>query len=110
MSEEKTWSEMTREEKGALLLADHEGRDIEIFHFGKWHRVKNPEWDEDGIYRVKPAPKSETVRLHGWGNFQQWLRDGDLSVVSDSHGKYAITFNTIDGEPVCDSIRMEELT
>lgn len=53
--------------------------------------------------------KSETVTLHGWGTLQQWLRDGDLSVVSDSHGKYAITFSTIDGEPDCTSIRMRKL-
>ena len=110
MSDFKTWGEMTSDEKGALLLADHEGRDIEGFDLKSWSWcLVNPEWDEDGIYRVKTAPKIETVTLHGWGTLQQWLRDGDLTVVSDSHGKYAITFNTIDGEPDCTSIRMKKL-
>lgn len=60
----KLWKDMTPEEKGALLLAYHEGKTIE------WKWKGRVEWEEDvkggraGLswegecyYRVKPEPK-----------------------------------------------------
>lgn len=107
------WRDMTPEQKGALLLAHHEGKKIE------W---KNPDpnsqlWDEwkpclsavgkhgHYAYRVKPPePKRGTVVLHackvdGWSAVRSTSR-------MDTH---RITFDLIDGKPDCASIRMEEL-
>lgn len=56
----KLWREMTPEEKGALLLAAHEGKVIEYQDKrGKW-LTKNPQWWSDFAYRIKPTrTKSE---------------------------------------------------
>lgn len=56
----KTWGEMTPEEKGALLLAHHEGRDIEFrWRSDTWYET-DPEWHPSLFYRVKPEePKIE---------------------------------------------------
>ncbi len=58
----KLWRDMTPEEKGALLLAHHEGRGIEIAtrDHKAWYDA-NPTWQENFAYRVKPEPKVETV-------------------------------------------------
>jgi len=105
------WRDMTPEEKGALLLAVHEGREVEM-----WcpcdHDV--PVWCEKGTtwsfgdgfaYRIKPEPKRETVTM--WGQYiaaQGW----HFSVLEfeDTH---RITFDLIDGKPDCNSVKMEEL-
>jgi hypothetical protein len=104
----KTWGEMTPEEKGALLLAHHEGKVIESkYSASLWVRIKTPAWHGSCAYRVKPEPKRETARLSG-----RVLTDRDW-VFGTAHGlsdTHRITFDTIDGEPVCGSIRMEELT
>ena len=49
----KLWRDMTREEKGALLLADHEGRQIELWlKAGMWVR-KGAGWNDGFAYRVR---------------------------------------------------------
>lgn len=62
----RLWKDMTPEEKGALLLAYHEGKVIE-FSFpedglGWWSTSKDDgggvlSWHSNGCYRVKPQPK-----------------------------------------------------
>lgn len=99
--EYKTWGEMTDEEKGALLLAHHEGKTIEFFNVDKWVEVSHPYWAHLGRYRVKPEPVVEKVCLHGSNNMFDILRD-----CRDTH---KITFNTIDGEPDCNSVKMSKL-
>lgn len=106
----KTWGEMTDAEKGALLLADHEGKLIEWTHPG-W---QSPLWHissmgtgphEDKAYRIKPEPVVETVTLYGSYDNGQWVfgqfDDGVHSVVQ--------TFTTTDGKPDLDSVKMEEV-
>ena len=96
----KTFGEMTDVEKGALLLAEHEGRVIECWQDcdspEHWAKVL-PNWKDNCAFRVKPEPKRETTLLHwklgGWNT-------------PDTH---KITFDTIDGKPDCASIRMDEL-
>jgi len=88
------WADMTPEEKGALLLADHERKPIEVFHSGKWcPRIHGGFGGQSG-YRIKPEPKRETESRHMYHNIN----------------KYIATFDTIDGEPDCSTIRMERLT
>lgn len=110
----KLWRDMTPEEKGALLLAHHEGKVIEFngesVVTGEWTGWVTCDddclWDEsflgDGFaYRVRPEPKREPVTLY-WrkGNPAHLIEHGDT---------HRITFDLIDDKPDCISIRMEEL-
>lgn len=90
----KLWRDMTPEEKGALLLAHHEGKTIELFLSKDDWMECSPYWSDDVAYRVKPGPVRETVTLR---NFHEKAKG------------FVITFNVIDGVPDCDSIKMEEL-
>ena len=97
----KLWRDMTQEEKGALLLADHEGKVIECrnetWDNDYWTIITNPSWHESNAYRVRPEPKVETVTINYW------------EVATDVLKNHRITFNTIDGKPDCASIKMEAL-
>jgi hypothetical protein len=99
----KLWKDMTPEEKGALLLAHHEGKVIEASDSkSNWHPVKKATWFEDLAYRIKPEPQRETVVLYwkaGMGAFSSWARP---------HSTHRITFDAIDGKPEPSSIKIEE--
>lgn len=100
----KTWGEMTNAEKGALLLARQEGKEIERWVCDEWISV-TPAWLDRVSYRIKPEPKRETVTLecgcndnHGWtGN------------PKNRNATHRITFTTTDGTPDLDSVKMEAL-
>lgn len=106
------WENMTDEDKGALLLAHHEGEDIErCYHsYGNWIKVQDPMFSPKSAYRIKPKPKMGKVVLYGacfgkgesasWRFLQEGLC-GDMS--------HFITFNTIDGEPDPKTIKMAKL-
>jgi len=99
----KRWGDMTSEEKGALLLAHHEGKVIEVRaeNCDIWYIRENPNWSEDGIFRIRHEPIVE-LELVFWNGHDFW----------DCHGNgetHRITFLTIDGEPDVNSIRMEKL-
>jgi hypothetical protein len=111
----KLWRDMTPEEKGALLLAHHDGEVIEWSGIrkgtGGWSEWSDCDddclWDGDFdghgfAYRVKPEPNRVTVRLYGetFHNFNDLL---------GYDPEYKITFNLIDGEPDVNSIKMEKL-
>jgi|AntRauTorckE5430_2_1112549.scaffolds.fasta_scaffold09507_4 hypothetical protein len=97
------WADMTPEEKGALLLAQFEHKPIEMFADGPW-QVCTPSWRDDRAYRIKPEPKRETVKLYGRNHCFEFKHNPNNT---DTH---SITFETIDGEPDCGTIRMERLT
>lgn len=86
---------MTPEEKGALLLAHHEGKQIEVnkgpLECGEWWEDHYPEWIHNYAYRIKPEPKVETVTTHG-----TWCNKGKMP---KTQYVYEITFNLIDGKP-----------
>lgn len=90
--EPKKWREMTPEEKGALLLAHHEGKVIE-YYCDVWKACasNNPVWANNDAYRVKPEPVVETMSLYRCGI------------------TYKITCTVIDGEIDCASVRMEKI-
>jgi len=81
---------------------------------GDWDITNNDVQFEcvDGIHkvrtrpRIKPEPKRETVTLTGLDR-GYWCFGSDRVKVRDTH---RITFDTIDGEPDCSTIRMERLT
>ena len=103
----KTWGEMTDAEKGALLLAHHEEKEIERSHNrgAMWKCRANNLWHDNHCYRIKPEPKRETVTLYS-GSDLGWKWMGSRTGALDTH---RITFDTLDGEPVLDSIRMEKI-
>jgi hypothetical protein len=105
---------MTQEEKGALFLADHEGKQIESFgvnYPGDWHDVY-PSWADDVAYRVKPEPKRERVTAQ----ICLTAEGVSLHMHADHHPRYyregylyaTVTFDTIDGKPDPASIKIEE--
>lgn len=109
----RVWSEMTPEEKGALLLAEHEGKVIERARYGVkqsatdsdkmvWHEFDLHDVLPSDVVRVRPEPKRETV-ADLWG-------DWGWSLGNKTPGAtHRITFTTLDGKPDCASIKMEEL-
>ena len=96
----KLWRDMTPEEKGALLLAAHEGDVIQAHcEIYGWVRVY-PNWDTDRAYRIKPESKVKVVTLNGDGGYY-W------GIGLNEHDTHKITFNLIDGKPDCASVKME---
>lgn len=91
--EPRLWKDLSPEEKGALLLAHHEGRDIQMYASDHWYTV-NPIWEDFTAYRIKPEPVRNSVEMK-WGL-------GSL----DTH---RITFDLVDGVPDCSSIKMEKI-
>lgn len=101
----KKWRDMTPEEKGALLLAHHEGKVIEFSILGEhWESIYPTSWCARLYYRVKPEPRIKTITIYtGWPEGGGWSQDHDED---DTH---KITFNMIDFEPDLRSIKMEKL-
>ena len=94
----KLWRDMTDEEKGALLLAYHEGKKIEYSFLCEenWTYIPSPSFSPFHAYRVKPDTFRRTVTL--------MIDDGGMA------GPKAIgTIQTVDGKPDCSTIEMEEL-
>ena len=93
----KLWRDMTAEEKGALLLAAYEGKEVQC-HYGVkgWLRRSFEVFADGNAYRIKPEPKVETVALC-------WRHD--VGTVKNKIG----TINLIDGKPDCASIKMEDV-
>ena len=105
----KIWADMTDEEKGALLLAAHEGKVIEWSYGLPWITQNSTDtsianWSDDRAYRISPEPKVETVTLSGGSTYNWEFEDAREG---GQHNTHRITFNTIDGKPDCASIKME---
>lgn len=99
------WKDMTSEQKGALLLARHEGKSIEILSVlddnPHWISAVNL-WNPKRAYRVKPEPVTVTYLMHC---------DWDVPYIAQemSNPTHRITFKTLDGEPDPKSIKMEKV-
>lgn len=97
------WRDMTPEEKGALLLAKHEGKEIEVWSRTEWVVLHGCAGIEGyHAYRIKPKPVVDNVTTWfkaDWGYCSKY-KDG---------ATHNITFNTINGKPDTASIKMEEL-
>lgn len=87
------WRDMTDAEKGALLLAKHEGKGIDFWWCGKWDDTYGSALFLDTCaYRIKPTPKVEQHAIRLVGN--------------DTGDVYYGTITLIDGIPDHASIRM----
>jgi hypothetical protein len=104
----KLWRDMTDAEKGELLLAHHEGKEIECnIDNGVWF-YSDPQWNAAHAYRIKPkAPKVEKVT----DKRQAWLSPtGEIRIAGqgDAFGKIANithTYTITDGiVTACDTI------
>ena len=105
----KLWKDMTPEEKGALLLASHEGKTLQYWKRGSggWEDCLSVVIHESEYYRVKPAPVITEVVMHGCKDDGVWSFDSLTGQAKwDTH---KITFNLVDGVVDVFSVRMEEL-
>jgi hypothetical protein len=112
----KLWRDMTPEEKGALLLAHHEGQYIQsfgVFVPDMWWGDL-PEWEDKVAYRIKPEPKRETVTARlcidadGTSLYMETSYPDRQSGEEDFN--FILTFDTLDGKVDPASIKIEELT
>tara|TARA_R110000824_G_scaffold860_3_gene5166 strand:+ start:25 stop:396 length:372 start_codon:yes stop_codon:yes gene_type:complete len=63
----KSWKDMTDIEKGTLLLAEHDGNEIQRHYYDGWVGLGHDgvRWGRSVAYRIKPkAPKVETFEAH----------------------------------------------
>lgn len=107
--EVKTWGEMSDAEKGELLLAWQRGGQLQYWDAdnGEWESTDvHPFEFEADAYRIKPVEhKRETVTLYGGEKpYKTW--SSSTWGITYTH---RITFETVDGVPVLDSIKMEEV-
>jgi len=98
-----TWSDMTPEAQGALLLACHNGETIQFFIIDEWVNIQFPSWERSGKYRVKPV--DPVVVAHELFGRHKLFWSG-ACVAPDTH---RLTYNTIDGVIYCASVKMMEI-
>ena len=103
----KTWHEMTDAEKGALLLAEYEGKEIEKFDFHKqvWEYDPIPFEDDGSAFRIKPVPEPvvEVRRIPIASD--GWPYDADCH----DEPAYEFIFDMIDGKADRASVKMEKI-
>jgi hypothetical protein len=104
-----TWGDMTPEQQGALLLANHQGKTIEVKShvLGNWIPLHEPAWISDAAYRTKPEPDVVHHKMHS-GLYNGHLTCFTLCKYPESD--YVLTYDTKDGVPVCSSVKLSKLT
>jgi hypothetical protein len=110
------WKDMTREEKGALLLGWHEGKVIEVFDLlypDKWYE-DDPCFYEDCAYRIKPEPKREIMEaklcINEAGTSLPMAPTWSAGAYGEERHYFTLTFDVIDGKPDPSSIKIEQIT
>ena len=106
--EPKLWEDMTPEEKGALLLAHHEGKTIKGLWEGCWRvcdKIHKFTFTIIVPCRVKPELVKGSVTMEDINYGREWNFDGH----KDTNATHRITFDLVDGKPDCNSIKMEEI-
>jgi hypothetical protein len=84
---QKLWRDLTPEEKGALLLAYHEGKPLEMAHrfYMGWQDApaKGLKWDDLVHYRIRPPePERRTRLLYVAHDCPPYLKEiGDIDMV-----------------------------
>ena len=94
----KLWRDMTPEEKGALLLAHHEGKVIETWFRGAWIGKGHGGWGKQNAYRIRPESKRETVTLHGYVQIPGDGAQFDDAWINHKNNTHRITLPVIDGD------------
>lgn len=102
----RQFNTLTAEEKGDLIMAHVDEKIIEVSLDGgaTWERCYTPLWVGSACYRVKPDV-TERVSIRSSYPFAGWVSE-EYGNIDDTH---RITFQTVNGKPDCNSIRMEEL-
>jgi hypothetical protein len=100
----KKWGDMTREEKGELLLAHHEFKQIQHSHDGIHWVDSVPQWVDGVYYRVKPEAISVVLFGHTHGG-DDFAFGHDLEI----YHTHKITFDVVDGVVDCSSVKMQEI-
>ena len=104
-----TWGDMTPEQQGALLLAHHRRKTIQVKSHAssRWVYSEYPTWNQNTSYRIKHEP----VVVHH--KSYTCLYNGDLCAISKvqyTDSAYVLTYDTEDGVPVCSSVKLSKLT
>jgi hypothetical protein len=112
--EPKLWRDMAPEEKGALLLAHHEGKIIEVFgrlYPDEWYEDDELCFDDDCAYRTKPEPKREMVEaslcIIKSGTSLHMRPSYRAHHYGDDNFYFTLTFDVIDGQPDPSSIKIK---
>lgn len=101
----RPFQDLTREEKSDLIMAHVDEKIIEMSIDGvNWERSYTPQWIGAACYRVK-ADVIGRVNIRSSYPFAGWVSE-EYGNIDDTH---RITFQTVNGKPDCNSIRMEEL-
>jgi hypothetical protein len=104
-----TWGDMTPEQQGALLLAHHQGKPIEVKShvLGNWIPLHEPLWISDAAYRTKPEPVVVHHEMHSvlYKRTIIGFAEGE-----NTGSEHVLTYDTEDGVPVCSSVKLSKLT
>lgn len=97
----KVWRDMTPEEKGALLLAEHEGKVIDRSHDlgATWKEKVTKFWHDKHVYRVRPEPVRDTVTLQYDSSDDCYIVYRPFSM-ADVRELPEIEIPTYDGNPI----------
>lgn len=99
----KTWGEMTDAEKGALLLAEHEGVLIEAHDSEDWYITSEPSFANGIAYRIRPHLPLEKDKVYELEDGQEWeclFVRGDNAWLSYSSNGTAYRWNANTGENI----------
>jgi hypothetical protein len=105
------WDNLSESEKTEILIAWDRGDTIEWSSTGKvWSFKTEGRFAPKNYYRIRPRKK--LVELHGYyleddNGSHNCLFDAGNPVLKDDTHK--ITFEVVDGKPVLESIRLEEI-
>ena len=93
----KLWKDMSRAEKGEILLAYHEGKTIQFkrstCETDTWMIIQAPTFSDIYAYRIKPAPKIRKVDLY-FGELELTVGATREKYPSDPH---KLTLTIVDG-------------
>lgn len=103
-----TWGEMADAEKGALLLAHHEGKMIQVLReAGDWADLYFAGIGiiPTDVYRIKPEPVVGEVAIYGKTIFENYWGFGAAASPSDTH---TLTLPTLDDKLVTGEFTNED--
>lgn len=107
MEQPKMWKDLTDTEKGALLLAYHEGKPIEWFydealmHGSSTDKGSKPSWGDTCIYRIKPSPVIEEKEEELW-----WDEENTKFYWALGEKKFKLKYCLVDGKLDEDSVKV----
>lgn len=107
----KAFGDMSKAEKGELLLAHHEGRVIQKFEpiLGAWLAIDDPNWVAHTAYRIKPETVIATAKSVTWAVvYSDSVVEQYSSEVGRNPTKITTTFALEDGNIVSGVVEVGE--